>query len=262
MSAYRLCQVRKAKHPYHIESIGRNIYTIEELCFYLRQNICLVDASIMNEELCVWLKEELGLARLSRKLMERLASAREGSMAGFVFPIFKEIGYLYPEEQQRLSEQIAGIEVQPEDIRRKLRADYLMRYGRYGNALREYYQVLKGRNPGNLGSQFYASVLDGMAAAYGRLFLFEEAADCLWQSYSCVRSHKTWEHYLAVLPLYLDKDAYKKRLKELAVPAEQVRRIEERTVGCLKPLYREKQPGDMKEFLAELKEEYKKCVSV
>ena len=39
MSGYQLCQVRRAKHPYYIESISTNIYTIEELCFYLHQNI-------------------------------------------------------------------------------------------------------------------------------------------------------------------------------------------------------------------------------
>ena len=49
MSGHHLCQVRKAEHPYYIESISTNIYTIEELCFYLQQNIYLVDSSIMNE---------------------------------------------------------------------------------------------------------------------------------------------------------------------------------------------------------------------
>ena len=50
MSGYHLCQVKKAVHPYYIESISTNIFTIEELCFYLRENIYLIDETIMNEK--------------------------------------------------------------------------------------------------------------------------------------------------------------------------------------------------------------------
>ena len=51
MSGYHLCQVKKARHPYFIESISTNIFTIEELCFYLEKNIYLLDQTIINEKL-------------------------------------------------------------------------------------------------------------------------------------------------------------------------------------------------------------------
>ena len=67
MSGCRLCQVRLAKNPYYIESISTNIYSIEELCFYLQNNIYLIDQTIVNEKLCKWVRDELGLERLSRR---------------------------------------------------------------------------------------------------------------------------------------------------------------------------------------------------
>ena len=257
MSGYHLCQVRKAEHPYYIESISTNIYTIEELCFYLQQNIYLVDSSIMNEELCSWVGEELGLKKLCRKLTERLEEARHGSMAGFLLPIFKEIGYLSPEEHRQVQEQISGIEIPPADLRRKIKADYLMKYGMYGNAIREYCRILKDRNPGNLGIQFYASVLDSMAAGYGHLFLFEEAADCLWQSYGIVKSAQTLNRYLSVLPLFLDKEAYRARLQEISVTRAQIDRIETKNAKYI----REEVPKllkawDAEKFLEQQKKEY------
>ena len=33
MAMYQLCRAKAAKHPFYIESIDINIYTIEELCF-------------------------------------------------------------------------------------------------------------------------------------------------------------------------------------------------------------------------------------
>ena len=64
MSGYILCQVEKAKTPYYIENISVNIYSIEELCFYLRHNIYLLDETIINVELCHWIRDELELRRV------------------------------------------------------------------------------------------------------------------------------------------------------------------------------------------------------
>lgn len=224
MSGYQLCQVRRAKHPYYIESISTNIYTIEELCFYLHQNIYLIDKTMINEALCDWIRDELGLTRLYRKLYEQLD--KEESIGNFILPIFKEIGYLTLAEFRALQEKISQIEVQPEDIRRKMKADYLVNFQKYENAIHEYYQILKNRNPGNVGVQFYAGVLTNMASAYARMFLFREAADCLWQSYGIVRSNEVYRRYLATLPLFLSEEDYLKRLRQLRVPREQIEKIE------------------------------------
>ena len=59
---YDLCLLGQAKTPYFIENIRTNIYSLEELCFYLYNNVCLIDDSIINEGLCDWLRDELGLA--------------------------------------------------------------------------------------------------------------------------------------------------------------------------------------------------------
>ena len=68
MSSYILCQTKKAEKPYYIENISTNIYSIEELCYYLYHNLYLIDSTIINEGLCKWLEEELGLTRLAAKL--------------------------------------------------------------------------------------------------------------------------------------------------------------------------------------------------
>lgn len=65
MSGYILCQTEKAAVPYYIESISTNIYTLEELCYYLYHNLYLVDDTILNEGLCVWIEKELKLPSLA-----------------------------------------------------------------------------------------------------------------------------------------------------------------------------------------------------
>ena len=48
MSDYILCQVKRASLPFYVENISKNIYSIEELCYYFYKNIYLIDESIIN----------------------------------------------------------------------------------------------------------------------------------------------------------------------------------------------------------------------
>lgn len=96
----------------------------------------------------------------------------------------------------------------------------------YNNAIQEYATLLKNRNPGKMGVQFYAAVYANLASAYARLFLFEEAADCLWKSYETVRSNEIYRRYLATISLFLSREDYEKRLDELKVPKVQREKIE------------------------------------
>lgn len=261
MGEYRLCRGKTAKHPFYIESIDLNIYTIEELCFYFHQNLCLLDESILNEKLCVWMAEEIGMERLSRRLLSKLEE--QAGLGSLVLPVFKETGYLSADEYRQMQEQIARLEIQPEDIRRKIRGDYLVNYGMHSGAIHVYQEILETRNGGRLGIQFYASVLNNMAAAYARMFLFREAAECLWQSYEMVRSNNVYRRYLAILPWFMSEEEYRKRLDELRIPKEQLESLENEKAEAVKelhdqPLFSDAGYEELAEFVGEEKKKYHK----
>ena len=65
-----LCHDRHAAHPYEISRIHCRIFTIEELCYYLCNNLYLIDYTIMNEPLCTWLEEEIGMKELAEQLRD------------------------------------------------------------------------------------------------------------------------------------------------------------------------------------------------
>lgn len=227
MSGYYLCRTARARHPYYIESIDINIYSIEELCYYLSENVYLIDETIINQKLCDWLGEELGLVRL-QKILTRLLERGEESV-NFVIPIFQECGYLKEPQLRYFKEQLQDIQIEPRDMRRKMKADYLTGYGMYISAIEECRKILDNRGPGRLGIHFYASVWESMAAAYGKMFRFEEAAGCLWESYLCLRSKKVYEKYLRLLPLFLSEKEYQKRLGEIKADRDEARRLLEDT---------------------------------
>ena len=105
MSGYILCQVKRAKNPYYISNISTNIYSIEELCYYLYHNIYLLDETIINEQLLVWMKEELHLRRLYQRLYVLLEEKK--NIGEFILPIFKEINYLSHDQFREMNERLS-----------------------------------------------------------------------------------------------------------------------------------------------------------
>lgn len=257
--SYDLCLQAQAKRPYYIENVRTEIYSLEELCFYLYHNVCLIDETIMNEKLCDWVRDELGLPRLYRQLYEQLEK-RDGA-AFFVMPIFREAGYLTSQEAREFQEKLARLEIQSEDTKQKLRADYLVKEQMYARAVWEYRQILKRRNPGKLGNQFYAAIWGNLGAAYAGLFQFREAASCFLSSYKLIKSKETFRKYVSVLPLYLNEEEYQKELADLRADTYLIQKIQEHNAKlCQEAEEKAKQllqgTENEAELLEELKEEY------
>lgn len=259
--AFDLCQVRQAAKPYYIESISTNIYSIEELCFYLYENIFLIDHTIVNEALCDWIRDELGLKKLYRQLYDQLE--KQQGISYFVLPILREIGYLPQQEMRELQERISKLEVQPGDARQKLKGDYLARSRMFGSAIHEYYQILDRRGPGNLGAQFYAEIWNNLGCVYARLFLFEEAADCFLRAWKLVRTKEALRKYVSALPMFLPDEEYRKKLEELDADSYLVARIQEYNAKICRDAEESEGMKRLREeapdaLLEELKEEYRR----
>lgn len=256
---YDLCLLEQAKKPYYIENIRTGIYSLEELCFYLYHNMCLIDTTIMNEGLCDWIRDELHLTKLYRQLYEQLE--KKDGAAFFILPIFREAGYLSHQQMREYQERLAKLEVQSEDMKQKLRGDYLVKERMFARAVWEYRQILARKNPGKLGTQFYAGVWNNLGAAYAGMFQFEQASDCFWESYSLMKTKETFRKYISALPLFLSEEAYRKKLEELKADPYLVQKIQEYNAKiCQQPEFQEEAKRlhgrDTDELLREWKEQY------
>jgi hypothetical protein len=226
MRGYILCQIKRAKVPYYIESISTNIYSIEELCYYLYNNVYLIDSTIINEHLCDWIKEELGLIKLYTRLYEHLE--QEQGIGNFVLSILKEINYLSYSEIQRLQGVIVQIEAQPLESRLKLKADYLINNEMYTNAIQSYHSILKESKNPDLPNHFYASVWSNMGCAYAKLYLFKEAANCFKEAFQIERVMNIYEKYLYAVRMTMSAAEFEERVKVGIIDIKTVNGLEER----------------------------------
>ena len=56
MGELLLCNEAIAAMPYYIEGVSINVYSIEELNYYIINNTYLLDDDFMSLELCTWIE--------------------------------------------------------------------------------------------------------------------------------------------------------------------------------------------------------------
>ena len=217
MSGYILCQTKKAERPYFIENISTNIYSIEELCYYLYHNLYLIDASVINEELCMWIQQELELPKLAAKLRPKLQNYTNAE--DVLYPIFKEINYLTYEELKNLNSRMALLNQESPALRQKRKGDCLVENRMYVNAIQVYQKLLE-QNPDSERTDFAADVLYNLGCAYSYLFQMEKAMECFYHAWEKTQSPKELKAYLLSYRSIRSGAEYEKELVRLEATDE------------------------------------------
>lgn len=253
MSGYILCQTKKAEVPYFIENISTNIYSLEELCYYLYHNLYLIDQTIINEGLCNWLSEQLNLTELAGKLRPNIG--KFASAEDILYPIFKEINYLSYEELRALNTQLLKLDAQEPAIRDKRKGDCLVENGMYVNAIRVYQKLLERGNLEQAKAGLTRSVYHNLACAYSYLFQMEKASECFFKAYEQSGAKEDLVTYLLAFKSAKTPIEYESRLEELKVPEEVlelVKKEEDRFVKIPeKPVYSQHVDELLDEFTRE-----------
>lgn len=178
MGELLLCSHELAFVPYYIDSIALNVYSLEELCYYLIENTDLIEPSFMNDDLIAWIRSELKLPALANRL-EKQKAQRE-SLLEFVLTLISGCNYCTEEETDRIKAILTDFENKGEAECKKIRADRLLQKKRYHAAILEYKNLLtfpevEGILAGN--------IFHNMGTAYAGLFSFKEAAECYGKAY-------------------------------------------------------------------------------
>ncbi len=204
MGRILLCTGKYAENPYYIESLCANVYCVEELCYLLASNPFMINRSIMDKRLALWLDEECALADLSHQLLKLF---HRGSQPGvFVSLILDYVNYATPEEKKKIEDVIQNNVGLNEYERRKKQADFLLTNRRFGPALLEYDNL--ARELPEVESALKPAVYHNMGVAYANLFHFELAAKYFKRAYTMSGLEESGIQYLMAKRLQLHETAY------------------------------------------------------
>lgn len=194
MGSLILCHRKRAKQPYEISRIHMRIYTIEELCYYICNNLYLIDYTIINRQLCDWLRDELDLKKLAKQLREALN--QNCSMEQFVLMILRESNIYATAEINKIQGILERLQNQNEVERKKYKADSLQESGEYESAILVYQSILNEEWNDSVKRTFYGHVYACLGTAYGHLFLYQEAAAAYEKAYEICEEEDMLKAYL------------------------------------------------------------------
>lgn len=206
MGSLVLCHDRHATHPYEISRIHCKIFTIEELCYYLCNNLYLIDYTIMNEQLCTWLEEELEMKELAGMLRDVIRL--RGSVEKFVLTILKYSKIYREPEMIRIQNVLERLKNQKDIERQKYKGDNLLESGEIEEAIIVYQSILNQEKDETVDTKFYGRIYAGLGAAYGRLFLYEESAKMYDRAYQICDDKFLLKPYLYASYKYMSLEEY------------------------------------------------------
>ena len=232
MSECMLCQSKRAERPHLIEPVGLRIWSVEELIYFMRNNLTLLDEELLDEKLTAWIKDELRMRRLASILAQVIS--KPFSVRDYLLPIYHETGYPGEDEIRRTLNALEDLEALPAPVRLKKKADALTGYHRYLRAIGIYRQVLEYQKSSHLGAQFTGMIYGNIGAAYARLFQMEEACSFLKESYTLLHSSDAARRYLSAVYLKDGRQAFLAAAEELEMDEAARKKIED-AIAAVRP---------------------------
>lgn len=262
MSELILCTGRLATNPYYILTGNTNVYSIEELAYFICNNVYLIDESIMSEKLCAWVSEELHLPVLSRDLMDSMKGFN--TLASFVGTILEGSGYCSENEIAKVKKVLNEIGNKNEFFRRKHKADMMLATKKYNQSIYEYKKLLSYYGTRNEAPENVGVVWHNMGTAYARLFLFEDACDCFEKAYELNKNDESYIQFKYAMTMVSEKSKQRLDRKvfvshdELEVTKEELKEFEDsistETSKIINELKETKSAGKISDYYGEINE--------
>lgn len=218
MGSLILCHSKRARQPYEITRIHKKIYTLEELCYYICNFPYLIDYTLVNKKLCVWIEEELEKDGLAKQLSDCIKS--HGSEEQFVLYILKDSGIYTANELNHIESTLRQLKNQKDVEKRKHKADSLLQNGETEAAIRGYLSILHDEIDESVEPKFYGRVYGCLGTAYGRMFLYREAGEKFLSAYHICEEESMLRAYVYCCRQYMTEEEYEKLLSEHEVYRE------------------------------------------
>lgn len=175
-----LCRGQRTDKPYVTPQTDIKLYSAEELCYYIYNNIYLIGQDLIDDNLIEFLQAvgEGELAARVKKLKESGAS-----LAQILVTILKSIDYYSVAEIEQLKEILNTLGKQSVCERLKARGDGYLNAKFYFAAVSCYESIIKDYKGKDLLAADYAKVYHNLGTAYARMFMYEKAVEYYDEAY-------------------------------------------------------------------------------
>ena len=200
-----MCLGALSTTPYFLSGLGVNIYSMDELCYYLCVNAYILDNDLIDVRLCDFMRDNLEMPELAAKIRKMIKANR--TLGEMVTTILVDTNYCNEEEISRIKQILVDNASLSFAAKRKVRGDNLLCANKYPRAIEEYQYVLSVLNKEEE-PELYSSILHNVGCAYSMMFLLEKAGGYFKQAYEIDGSRESLVMYLVCLRLTAKKEEY------------------------------------------------------
>ncbi|MCR5684816.1 MAG: hypothetical protein K6G81_05265 [Lachnospiraceae bacterium] len=219
-----LCASGHAQKPYVMKTSGVRVYTIEELCYCLKEDLDLIDENTIDREMALFIRDELGLTERG-KLLEELVLSRDDIKSRLVV-IFCSADYYNKEEITAICDELDELAHMIPVRRKKRRADSYMIQGRLNEAAAIYRNIAGDPEAGKLSQEEYGNVLHNIGVYYIRSRMYTEASRMFREAYERNDNKYSLKCYLYSLKLGHNESLYIAEAMRLLDNSELIKTVE------------------------------------
>ncbi len=223
MGNYILCRKALSSSPFYIESMHLNIYSLEELCYFLSVSIALAQDILSDNALPEWLANECGLGT-SIKDFTNIGREAAGTEKKLMW-LFTVSHYFNENELRSLKLKIETFYKLPLVRRQKQKGDILVKYGKYKKGIACYEQIFEMEGVLEEGEDFRADVYYNMGTAYEKMFHGVSALDCFYKALNCKNTPDIMEAYLSAAYFDSGENELRSRAKEVGASEQTVQEL-------------------------------------
>jgi tetratricopeptide (TPR) repeat protein len=196
---------------------GRNIYSLEELCYYLYHNIYGLNESFFDEAFFDFLQQMEQEKLAARLHMDLLAGKNYLLLAA---DILSSVDYYSAEEKKQIQAEFQQILNRTPAENKKARADILKESGKNTEAMAEYRELLE-HGKLDMTDELHADIMNNIGVIHAENFRYREALQCFEQALDIHDSREYLDNMICALIMaerglgQMDTEELGKRKKEL-----------------------------------------------
>ena len=207
--AVRVCLGKYAKTGYEPDYMGCRIYSVEELCYFIKENAYLLDEHFVKEDLGRWLIEECDLKDLGEEI--KRAGRKKISVKTFVGILMDYTGFLSLKEVEEIGKSISENSNKSIFEKRKAKADAFLGKGHLLLAEKEYSELL--REVPVQEARFRGELYHGWAVCLAKMFYYTKAGEYFLKAYELTGNTASYRQYLWTKRLNVNEGEYVEFLK-------------------------------------------------
>ena len=199
MGKFILCAGPLAKEPYHFALTNTNVYSLEELGYYLYHNIYTISHRTIDQAFFKWVAFELkreDLAEKWKKICEVSSDIKD-----IVVSVLCATDYFTKLEIESMIKTVDLFNDMLPIQRRKMEADNYLKYQDFDKALQVYKEIVASDEAKDLTPKEFGNILHNIAVVHVQMHAFEHAEREFRQAYSLNQNEESLREYIYLLKL-------------------------------------------------------------